>query len=101
MNLNFLLVVFFIIIGVAGFIFKVDAGVFIGFSLFPFQLSKMKKGKSFNNIFIVIGTLLGSVYFIWTTNWLLLVLFLFSQTLTYSASLHLMKDENQNKKGDI
>lgn len=99
--MNIILVIFFIVVGTAGLIFKVDAGVFIGFSLFPFQLSKMKISKSINNIFIVIGTLIGSIYFIWTTDWLLFGLFLFSQALTYSASRYLMKGENLNEKEDI
>jgi len=98
--LNIVLVVFFIILGIAGLVFGVDAGVFIGFSLFPYQFSKMKINQSINNILIGIGALIGSVYFIWTNNWLLLGLFLFSQGLTFSASQHLMKDENKNIKDD-
>jgi len=99
--LNIILVVFFIILGIAGLFFGVDAGVFIGFSLFPYQFSKMRINKSINNILIGIGALIGSIYFIWTNNWLLLGLFLFSQGLTFSASQHLMKEDNKNIEGDL
>lgn len=92
-----ILVIFFIIIGIAGLIFRVDAGVFIGFSLFPYQYTRMSINEKVNNIMIGIGSIIGTVYFIWTRNWILVVLFLFSQALTYTASQHLMKDGNNNK----
>lgn len=98
--MNLILVIFFIILGIAGLIFGVDAGVFIGFSLFPYQFSKMKINKSINNILIGIGSLIGSVYFLWSKNWLLFGLFLFSQVITFSASQYLMKDVNENIKED-
>jgi len=99
--LNLVLVVFFTILGIAGLVFRVDVGVFIGFSLFPYQFSKMKINRSINNILIGIGAFIGSVYFLWTKDWLLFGLFLFSQVITFSASQYLMKDVDENTKEDL
>ncbi|MFP4662269.1 MAG: hypothetical protein ACLFPF_08760 [Halanaerobiales bacterium] len=97
--MNLILVIFFILIGFAGLVFHNNVGVFVGFALFPFQFSKMRKSEKANNIVLGVAAVLGSVYFIWTKEWLLLGLFLLSQVLTYNASQHLMKTE-ENIEGD-
>lgn len=95
--MNLILMIFFIIIGIAGLIFQVDAGVFIGFSLFPYQFIKMKINSSANDIMISIGALIGTVYFLWMKNWLLVALFLFSHALTYTAGKHMTKEDNREE----
>ncbi|MFW6287395.1 MAG: hypothetical protein ACOC2J_01430 [bacterium] len=98
--MNLILVIFFVLVGIAGLVFQNNVGVFVGFALFPFQFSKMKKSEKANNIVLGIAAVLGSVYFILTKEWLLLALFLVSQVLTYNASQHMMEAEEQIKEDE-
>ncbi len=82
--MNIFLLIFFLIIGIAGFVYQVNAGVFIGFSLIPWQVIRLKYSKKLNLIAILITAVTGSIYFIYLKgSWKLFVLFLFVELYNY------------------
>ena len=67
--MNLFLFILFLIIGIAGLVFKVDAGVFVGLSLMPWELIKMELEKKFIITAIVLTSLIGSIFFISRGQW--------------------------------
>ncbi|MFW5787046.1 MAG: hypothetical protein ACOCV3_02150 [Halanaerobiales bacterium] len=72
----FLLILFFTV-GIAGLVFNSDVGVFIGMGLVPWQILKLRIGKRYNLIAIILTSIAGGIYFIIKGYWLLLLLFIF------------------------
>ncbi|MCF8001333.1 MAG: hypothetical protein K9K76_05720 [Halanaerobiales bacterium] len=77
------LLVIFIIVGLAGLIFQVDAGAFVGLSLAPWQIIKLDIGKKISLYAIILSTLIGGIYFIAISRWLLFLLFLLIEVYNY------------------
>jgi len=77
------LLVIFIIVGIAGLIFQVEAGVFIGLSLAPWQIIKLELGKKISLYVIILSTIIGSIYFISISRWLLFLLYLLVESYNY------------------
>ena len=77
--MDIFLMIFFTILGIVGLIYKVDAGVFVGLSLVPWELIKIGINQTLNLIVIIICGILGSIFFIMIDAWILLVLFIFIQ----------------------
>ncbi len=77
------LLVIFIIVGFAGLIFQVDAGAFVGLSLAPWQIIKLDIGKKISLYAIILSTLIGGIYFIAISRWLLFLLFLLIEVYNY------------------
>jgi hypothetical protein len=77
------LLVIFIIVGFAGLIFQVDAGAFVGLSLAPWQIIKLDIGKKISLYAIILSTLIGGIYFIVISRWLLFLLFLLIEVYNY------------------
>jgi len=77
------LLVIFIIVGFAGLIFQVDAGAFVGLSLAPWQIIKLDIGKKISLYAIILSTLIGGIYFITISRWLLFLLFLLIEVYNY------------------
>jgi hypothetical protein len=86
---NFVLLIVFIIVGIAGLVFKVDSGVFIGLGLIPWQVLKIKIRKKIVLTSIIITTLLGCGYFIYNQKWLFTALFIFIQLYNYWGLLNI------------
>ena len=96
--LNIILLVFFTIVGLAGLIYKVDSGVFVGLSLIPWQLIRIKVNKLLNIGSIVITTIAGCIFFIYLKSWLLLILFLFIEIYNYWGYIRAKKREEEDWK---
>ncbi|HMA59056.1 MAG TPA: hypothetical protein VKN64_02100 [Halanaerobiales bacterium] len=77
------LLVIFIIVGIAGLIFKVEAGAFIGLSLAPWQIIKLDLGQKISLYAIILSTIIGSIYFISISRWLLFLLYLLVEAYNY------------------
>ena len=77
------LLVIFIIVGIAGLIFKVEAGAFIGLSLAPWQIIKLDLGQKISLYAIILSTIVGSIYFISISRWLLFLLYLLVEAYNY------------------
>ncbi|MCC3145901.1 hypothetical protein LJ207_11300 [Halanaerobium sp. Z-7514] len=86
--MNLFLLIIFIIIGIAGLTYNVDAGVFIGLGLIPWQVLKIKFKKKFVLTAIITTTLIGGGYFIYFQEWLILALFIFIQLYNYWGLLN-------------
>ncbi|ADQ15244.1 hypothetical protein [Halanaerobium hydrogeniformans] len=86
--MNLFLLIVFVIIGFAGLFYNVDAGVFIGFGLIPWQVLKIKMKKKFVLTSIISTTLIGGGYFIYSQEWLILALFIFIQLYNYWGLLN-------------
>ncbi len=69
--MNKFLFVFFVIIGAAGLIFQVEAGVFVGAALVPWELIKMNINKKITVGTLIICTAAGLIYFIIMGLWYL------------------------------
>ncbi len=77
------LLVIFIMVGIAGLIFKVEAGAFIGLSLAPWQIIKLDLGQKISLYAIILSTIIGSIYFISISRWLLFLLYLLVEAYNY------------------
>ncbi|HKL12831.1 MAG TPA: hypothetical protein VJ907_04420 [Halanaerobiales bacterium] len=77
------LLVIFIIVGIAGLIFKVEAGAFVGLSLAPWQIIKLDLGEKISLYAIIFSTIIGSIYLISISRWLLFLLFLLVEAYNY------------------
>ncbi|MGM0602217.1 MAG: hypothetical protein ACQESS_02755 [Bacillota bacterium] len=86
MNIFFLIL--FILVGAAGIFYQVDSGVFIGFGLIPWQLLKIKLNKKIVLTSILISTVVGGGYFLYTKKWLITALFIFIQLYNYWGLLN-------------
>ena len=62
--MDFILMIFFIIITGAGLMYNNEIGVFVGLVLAPWQLIKLRKNKMLNLIVITIASITGVIYFI-------------------------------------
>lgn len=94
--MNIFLAVLYFLIGIAGLVFKNNVGVFVGLSLFPWQMIKLLKGKTINLGVIIISGIIGAVFFALQKEWLIMALFLFIQTYNYLAYYKVSKDEGEN-----
>ena len=70
------LFIFFLIIGIAGLIFRVDAGVFVGAALVPWELIKLNVNNKLTVTVLALSTIAGATYFILMGVWHLLGLLL-------------------------
>lgn len=77
------LLVIFIIVGLAGLIFKVDSGAFVGLSLAPWQIIKLDLGKKISLYAIILSTFIGGIYFIVISRWWLFFLYLLIEAYNY------------------
>ena len=77
------LLVIFIIVGIAGLIFKVEAGAFVGLSLAPWQIIKLDLGEKISLYAIIFSTIIGGIYLISISRWLLFLLFLLVEAYNY------------------
>ena len=71
-NMNKFLFVLFLLLGIAGLIFQVETGVFVGVALVPWELIKMNVQDKFIIFSLVLCTLIGAIYFIIFSFWYLL-----------------------------
>ncbi|MFO7815961.1 MAG: hypothetical protein R6V14_09605 [Halanaerobiales bacterium] len=78
-----LLLVIFIIVGLAGLIFQVETGAFVGLSLAPWQIIKLDLGKKISLYAIILSTFIGGIYFIAISKWLLFLLYLLIEAYNY------------------
>lgn len=85
--MNIFLLVFFMVIAILGLIYRVDTGVFVGLSLIPWQVIRLKLGEKINLAVIMITTVGGSIFFIYLQKWLLLLLFLGIESYNYWGHL--------------
>lgn len=90
--MNLFLLIIFAIIGAAGLIYNVDSGVFIGLSLIPWQVLKIKLKRKFILTAIIITSILGLGYFIYQSKWLIASLFVFIQLYNYWGYLNIMNE---------
>jgi hypothetical protein len=86
--MNILLLVIFTIVGIAGLVYNVDSGVFIGLGLIPWQILKIKLKKKWVLSSIIITTLIGGGYFIYFNKWVITALFVFIQLYNYWGLLN-------------
>lgn len=78
--LDLLLLVFFSILGLAGLIFKVEAGVFVGLSLAPWQINKLGLNKKLHMSVIILTSIIGIAFFLFIQRtWFLLIGFIIIQ----------------------
>ncbi len=70
--MNKFLFILFSLLGIAGLIFQVEAGVFVGAALVPWELIKMNVKDKFIIISLVLCTIIGIIYFIIFGFWYLL-----------------------------
>jgi apolipoprotein N-acyltransferase len=87
-NMNILLLVIFTLVGIAGLVYNVDSGVFIGLGLIPWQILKIKLKKKWVLSAIIITTLIGGGYFIYFNKWIITALFIFIQLYNYWGLLN-------------
>jgi len=82
--MNYFLLILFAGIGISGIFYKVDAGVFVGLSLLPWQIIRLRYSKKLNITAIIITAIVGSTYFMYVRkSWKLLLLFLFVELYNY------------------
>lgn len=86
--MNILLLVIFTLVGIAGLVYNVDSGVFIGLGLIPWQILKIKLKKKWVLSAIIITTLIGGGYFIYFNKWIITALFIFIQLYNYWGLLN-------------
>ncbi|MFW5985789.1 MAG: hypothetical protein ACOCQH_00365 [Halanaerobiales bacterium] len=70
------LLILFLLIGVAGLIYNVDTGVFVGLGLVPWQLIRLDYSRKLSLLAIGVTVVLGVIFFYRLQNWTLLILFL-------------------------
>ncbi|MFW6282262.1 MAG: hypothetical protein ACOC1O_05670 [bacterium] len=95
--LNVFFAVFFGIVGIAGLIYGVETGVFIGLALFPWQIIQVTKKINISVIVIIICTIPGFIFFLHSKEWLLLLFFSFLQLYNYWGCLNI-KDKESDKE---
>jgi len=88
--------VLFFLVGSAGLAFKNNVGVFVGLGLLPWHMIKLLKGKTINQVIIIISALIGTVFFALQKEWLVMALFIFIQTYNYSTYYKVSKDDKGN-----
>ena len=86
--MNILLLVIFTLVGIAGLVYNVDSGVFIGLGLIPWQILKIKLKKKCVLSSIIITSLIGGGYFIYFNKWIITALFIFIQLYNYWGLLN-------------
>lgn len=90
--MNWLLLIIFILVGVAGLFYNVDSGVFIGLGLIPWQILKINFKRKFILTSIIISSILGLGYFIYYSKWLIASLFVFIQLYNYWGYLNIVNE---------
>ncbi len=83
LRMNIFLLIIFTVVGIAGLVFNVDSGVFIGLGLIPWQVLKIKFRKKIVLTAIILTTLVGGGYFIYFEKWVITALFIFIQLYNY------------------
>lgn len=91
--MNLIMLIFFILVGIAGLYYKVEAGVFISLGLIPWQILRMKINGRLNLIAIGVTGVVGSLFFIFIRDWTLLFLFIFIEVYNYWGYLRTQKTE--------
>lgn len=76
--MHIFLFILFLILGTAGLIYKVDTGVFVGFSLIPWELIQLGYEK-ISLAGIILCVIIGIIFFIMIHDWVLLLLFILVQ----------------------
>lgn len=99
--MNLFLLIIFVLVGVAGLIYNVDSGVFIGLGLIPWQILKIKLKSKFVLTAIIVSSILGLGYFIYYSKWLIAALFVFIQLYNYWGYLNIVKNKNLKSKKDM
>ena len=87
-RMNIFLLIIFAVVGIAGLVFNVDSGVFIGLGLIPWQVLKIKFRKKIVLTAIILTTLVGGGYFIYFEKWVITALFIFIQLYNYWGLLN-------------
>lgn len=90
--MNLILLILFVIVGIAGLFYNVDTGVFIGLGLIPWQILKIKLKRKFVLTAIVISSAAGLIYFIYYSKWLIAALFVFIQLYNYWGYLNISNE---------
>ncbi len=88
LRMNIFLLIIFTVVGIAGLVFNVDSGVFIGLGLIPWQVLKIKFRKKIVLTAIILTTLVGGGYFIYFEKWIITALFIFIQLYNYWGLLN-------------
>jgi len=87
-RMNIFLLIIFAVVGIAGLVFNVDSGVFIGLGLIPWQVLKIKFRKKIVLTAIILTTVVGGGYFIYFEKWVITALFIFIQLYNYWGLLN-------------
>lgn len=87
-RMNIFLLIIFAVVGIAGLVFNVDSGVFIGLGLIPWQVLKIKFRKKIVLTVIILTTVVGGGYFIYFEKWVITALFIFIQLYNYWGLLN-------------
>lgn len=90
--MNLILLILFVIVGVAGLFYNVDTGVFIGLGLIPWQILKIKLRRKFVLTAIIVSSAAGLIYFIYYSKWLIAALFVFIQLYNYWGYLNISNE---------
>ncbi|MFW5998536.1 MAG: hypothetical protein ACOC4G_08950 [Bacillota bacterium] len=77
--MHIFLFLLFLILGLAGLIYKVDTGVFVGFSLIPWELIKIGINRKLILAALTVCSLAGLIFFIMIKEWVLFLLFILVQ----------------------
>lgn len=96
--MHYFLAVFFFILGTAGLILRNNTGVFAGLGLFPLEMVKISGGKRVGIVFIIVSTLTGAAYFALQEEWLVMLLFIFVQSLNSSVYYKESRKEEGNEQ---
>ncbi len=100
----FLLFIFFVV-GIAGLILRVDEGVFIGLTLFPFQLRLVlalfgkQKTKLITSL-ITIAFFVGVIYFILIGRWVPALAMAVVQGYIYKVVTKPRPEKNEESESD-
>lgn len=81
--MDYILAIFFALIGVAGLIYSNEIGVFIGLGLLPWQLIKIKFPAKPVLVVIIISLLVGTIFLYQRANWVMLAGFIFIMIYNY------------------
>ena len=90
--MNLILLILFVLVGIAGLFYNVDTGVFIGLGLIPWQILKIKLKRKFVLTAIIVSSAAGLIYFIYYSKWLIAALFVFIQLYNYWGYLNISNE---------
>lgn len=84
--MDFILMIFFVILTGVGLIYNNEIGVFVGLVLAPWQLIKLRKNKKLNLVVIIIASITGVIFLIIKQKWIMLILFLLIEIYNFWAN---------------